>query len=211
MGAHQIHHLVHVYGCWIVFGAAGLQALGAPVPGTTVLVAAALYAATAHGLPILGVIAAGAGGALVGTALGFVVGRFGGAPLLMWVGRRLRQSPQRVQGLRTEFARHGAAWVFIGRFITGIRNACGLLAGASGMGLSRFLLVSAAAAMLWSTVNALEYYFFGSALANASTWLQVVLICVGLIWMVTSVSLLRRRALRRLRRTSEWQTGAPPA
>lgn len=211
MGAHQIHHLVHVYGCWVVFAAAGLQALGVPVPGTTVLVAAALYAATAHGLPIAGVIAAGAGGALAGTTLSYAVGRFGGTPLLTWVGLRLRQSPQRVQGLRSEFARHGSAWVFIGRFITGLRNVCGLLAGASGMRLSRFLLVSSSAAVLWATVNALEYYFFGSALTNASTWLQIVLVCVGLLWMVTSLSLLRRRALKRLRRTSDWQTGAPPA
>jgi membrane protein DedA with SNARE-associated domain len=211
MNAHQIHHLVHVYGCWIVFAGAGLQALGAPVPGTTVLAAAAVYAATDHGLPIVGVIAAGTGGALVGTALGFAVGRFGGAPLLMWLGRHLRQSPQRVAQLRNEFARSGAAWVFIGRFITGIRNVCGLLAGASGMAPVRVLLVSFAAAVVWATTSTLEYYFFGSALVGASTWLQVLLSCVGLTWMAASVTLLRRRALSRLRRTSGWQTDAPPA
>jgi membrane protein DedA with SNARE-associated domain len=38
-------------------------------------------------------------------------------------------------------------WPFIGRFISGLRNVTGLLAGASGMTLKRFLPVSTAAAL----------------------------------------------------------------
>ena len=202
VSAHEIHQLLHQYGLGVVFLAVAAQALGAPVPGTTVLVAAALYAGTSHGLPIAGVIAAGVLGALAGTTAGFVLGRWRGEPLLLWVARRLRQSPARVHRLRGEFAEHGAAWLFIGRFITGVRNVTGLLAGASGMRLGRFLAVSTAAAVVWAVTNALEYYFFGGALAGASTWLQVVLICAGIAWMVVSLNLLRRRAVRRLQARS---------
>jgi membrane protein DedA with SNARE-associated domain len=190
--------LVHQYGLGLVFAAVGLQAFGAPLPGTTVLIAAAVYASASHGLPIVGVIAAGAVGALVGTCGGFAVGRWRGARLLLWVGRRLRQSPERVEQLRGEFATHGGAWLLAGRFISGLRNVTGLLAGSSGMPFKRFLLLSAGAALLWSTINALGYYWFGQALAGAETWLQVVLVCAGLAWMVLSLNLLRRRALRRL-------------
>ena len=199
MSSHEIQQLLHQYGLGVVFVAVAAQALGAPVPGTTVLVAAALYAGTSHGLPITGVIAAGVLGAVAGTTAGYAVGRWRGEPILVWAAVRLRRSPAQVQRLRAEFAAHGGAWLFIGRFISGVRNVIGLLAGASGMPLTRFLPISTAAAMVWAVTNALEYYFFGDAVAGASTWLQIVLICAGVAWMVVSLNLLRRRALRRLR------------
>ncbi len=210
MSGHEINHLIQSYGCGIVFAAAALQAVGAPVPGTTVLVAAAVFAATAHGLPIVGVILAGAGGAAAGTTAGFLIGRRGGVPLLLWIGRRLRQDPVRIGRLRTEFARRGSGWIFIGRFITGVRNVTGLLAGASGMPFVRFLVVNLAAALVWAAVNALEYYWFGRALAGASTWLQVLLVVLGLAWLVLSLHLLRRRAARRLR-SADWAAETPSA
>lgn len=208
MSGHEINHLIETYGCAIVFAAAALQAVGAPVPGTTVLVAAAVLAATAHGLPIVSVILAGFGGAAVGTAVGYLIGRRGGAPLLLWIGRRLRQDPGRVQRLRLEFARRGAAWVFVGRFITGLRNVTGLVAGASGMPLAVFMATNLAAALVWATVNSLEYYWFGRALAGASTWLQVLLVAAGLAWLVLSLHVLRRRAARRLQ-GSDWAAETP--
>lgn len=179
-----------------MFAVVALQALGAPLPGTTVLIAAAVYAATARGLPIAGVIAAGALGALAGTSAGFLVGRRGGEPVLLRLGARIGQRPERVQQLRREFAAHGPAWLFVARFVTGLRNVCGLVAGASGMSPRRFLPVCAAAALTWSTVNGLEYYWFGRALAAADLWVQILLVGAGLAWVVVSIRLLRRRLLK---------------
>lgn len=198
MGLHEIQRLVHEYGCLLVFVAVGLQALGAPVPGTTALIAAALYAGAAHGLPIAGVVAAGVFGALAGTTVAFALGRRGGERLMLGVGARLRQRPERVQRLRRQFAEHGVAWVFVARFITGGRNLIGWAAGASGMRSSRFLPVTAAAALTWALFNALEYYWFGHALVGASTWLQVALAGAGVAWLAMSLLVLRRRTLRRL-------------
>lgn len=209
MSAHEIHQLLHEYGLAVVFGVTGLQAVGAPLPGTTVLIAAALYASTSHALPIIGVIAAGAGGALAGTSTGFVLGRWRGQRILDAVARCLRQTPERVSQLRREFAAHSGTWLFIGRFITGLRNVTGLAAGASGMPARRFLPFSAAAALVWATFNSLEYYWFGRALAAADTWLQIVLALVGLAWLFFSLRLLRRQARRRLDQAAGAQTPAP--
>lgn len=197
MSSHEIEQLLHQYGLGLVFTAVALQAVGVPVPGTTALVAAAVYAGTSHGLPIVGVIAAGAAGALLGTTAGFALGRWRGEPVLLWLAGRLRQTPARVERLRREFDEHGAAWLFVGRFVSGLRNLTGLVAGASGMALRRFLPLSAAAALVWALVNGLEYYWFGHALVGAATWLQIVLLCVGLTWTVVSFRLLGRRARRR--------------
>lgn len=198
MSTHTIDHLLHGYGCWLVFAVVALQAVGAPLPGTTVLIAAAVLAGTRHTLPIAGVIAAGAAGALAGTSAGFALGRWGGVRLLNRLGARLGQDPARIAHLRRQLAAAGPAWLFVARFVTGLRNVAGLLAGASGIGAARFGLVTAAAALTWASVNALEYYWFGRALTGADTWVQVALVGLGLVWMVVSLRVLGRRALRRL-------------
>jgi membrane protein DedA with SNARE-associated domain len=203
VSSHEISHLVHQYGLLLVFGFAWAQAFCLPVPGTTALAAAALYAATGHGLSIVGVIAAGALGALTGTAAGFALGHWRGERLLLWIGARVRQSPERVAHLRDEFAAHGGAWVFVGRFISGVRNVLGLVAGASGMKVGRFLTVSAAAAAAWSLWNGLQVYYIGHTLLGANTWVQIAMVCVGIVWMLVSLNFLRRRVLRRIAGSAE--------
>jgi membrane protein DedA with SNARE-associated domain len=207
VSSHAIEVLLHQYGCALVFAIVALQAVGAPLPGTTALGVAAVYAATGHALPIAGVIAAAVLGALLGTSAGFALGRRRGEALVGHVGRRLRQSPERVALLRGEFAAQAGPLLFIGRFVTGLRNVIGLLAGASGMSVRRFLPLTAAAATAWGLLNGLGYYWFGHALAGADTWLQVVLVCGGVAWLLVSLTLLRRRALRRL---SSPTAPAPP-
>jgi membrane protein DedA with SNARE-associated domain len=202
VSSHEITHLVHEYGLALVFVATALQALGFPVPGTTALAAAAFYSAAAHGLPIVGVLAAAAVGALAGTAGGFALGRWRGVAILNWIGTRLRQSPERMIAIRREFAAHGGAWVFVGRFISGVRNVVGLAAGATGMRLGRFLMISTAAATAWSLWNGLQVYYIGHTLVGASTWVQIVMVCVGIVWMLLSLNFLRRRAMRRVARSA---------
>lgn len=191
MTSHEITHLIHAYGLIVVFLAAGLQAVGLPVPGGTALVAAGIDASTKHGLPVVGVIVAGALGALVGTTVGFFIGRWRGEAILLRLGRLFRQKPERVQERRRDFQKHALAPVFIARFITGARNLAGLVAGASGMAFRGFVLISAAAAVVWATVITLEYYFAGKAILGAPTWLQILLIVVGIIATIVSIRLLR--------------------
>ncbi len=191
VGSHEITQLIHEYGLIVVFLATSLQAVGFPVPGGTSLVVAGIDASTGHGLSLPGVIAAGALGALIGTTIGFGLGRWGGEPILVRVGGFFRQKPERVQQLREQFQRHALAPVFIARFITGARNVAGLVAGASGMRLAGFLVVSAAAALAWSAIITLEYYFAGHAILGAPTWLQILLIIVGIIATIVSFRLLR--------------------
>jgi hypothetical protein len=52
-----------------------LESAGIPMPGETILVTAAVYAGTRHALDIRWVIAAAAGGAILGDNIGFWVGR----------------------------------------------------------------------------------------------------------------------------------------
>src|SRR5947209_5870326 len=203
LSSHEITQLIHDFGLIAVFLAAGLQAMGFPVPGGTALVIAGIDASAKHGLPLVGVIAAGALGALLGGTAGFAVGRWRGERVLFRLGRLFRQEPGRVQELRAQFQRHPIAPLFISRFITGLRNAAGLVAGASGVPFGRFLAVSAVAALAWSALITLEYYFAGHAILGAPTWLQIVLIIVGLVATIASSHFLRPRSGVRGRRPGE--------
>jgi membrane protein DedA with SNARE-associated domain len=196
---HELDSLVREYGSWLVLAVVALQALGLPLPGTTALIAASLYAGTTHRLAIAGVIVAGASGALVGSSAGYALGRWGGERLLARLVRWPRLGAERLAVWRGLAAEHAGKLVFFGRWITGARNVAGLVSGASRMDLRRFLVLSASAAALWSAAAGLEYYYFGRALAAADGWLQVVLVVAALAWAGLSLVLLRRRALRRLR------------
>lgn len=204
MSSHEIHHLLHHYGLLTAFAAVALQALGLPVPGGTFLVAAAVFAATAHGFSLVAVILVGALGALAGGTLGFLLGRWRGERVLLALGRLVRQKPERVQALRAQLDAHAVIALFLSRFITGARNLAGLASGASGMSFARFLAIAAAAATVWSAVVSVEYYFFGGAFLGAATWLQVLLVIAGIAATVLSLGLLRR-----LTRDSATGVGSP--
>lgn len=203
MSSHEITQLIHEFGLVAVFVGAGLQAMGFPVPGGTALVIAGIDASTKNGLPLAGVIAAGALGAFLGGIAGFAVGRWRGESVLLRVGRVFRQQPERVQELRGQFQRNAIAPLFVARFVTGLRNVAGLLAGASGVGVGCFLAVSAVAASAWSALITLEYYFAGRAILAAPTWLQIAVIIVGVLATIASFRFLRLGLDVRDRRPAE--------
>jgi membrane protein DedA with SNARE-associated domain len=194
LSSHEITHLIHEYGLIVIFLAAMLQSIGFPIPGGTALVAGGIDASTKHGLPLVGVIVVGALGALIGTTIGYALGRWRGDRVLLRLGKLVRQKPERVEQLREWFQDHAVAPLFIARFITGLRNVAGLVAGSSGVRLTRFLVVSGIAALVWAAVITVEYYFAGRAILGAPTWLQIVLIIVGIIATVVSLRYLGQGA-----------------
>ena len=52
----MLAHLIQTFGYWAIGGIVALESMGFPLPGETVLVAAAIYAGTTHDLEILFVI-----------------------------------------------------------------------------------------------------------------------------------------------------------
>src|SRR6195256_21967 len=79
--------LLATYGYLAVFVFVGVESIGIPVPGETMLLAAAIYAGTTHNLDIALVIAAASAGAVLGDNIGYWVGREFGYELLLRYGR----------------------------------------------------------------------------------------------------------------------------
>jgi membrane protein DedA with SNARE-associated domain len=89
LNSDTVQHLIGNYGYGAIFVIVMLESAGIPMPGETILVTATAYAATKHTLDIRWVIAAAAGGAILGDNIGFWVGREFGEPLLIRLDTRL--------------------------------------------------------------------------------------------------------------------------
>jgi len=80
----------------IIFGIVAFESAGVPLPGETILVAAALLSATTGQINIVVVVLAAAAGAIVGDGMGYMVGRRLGLPFLRRYGRYIRLDEDRL-------------------------------------------------------------------------------------------------------------------
>jgi len=175
----HLRHLISAYGYWSVAVIVALESMGLPLPGETVLVVAALYAATHHDTSIAGVIASAAAGAIVGDNVGYWLGREFGYRLLLRYGAYIGLSHERIKLGQYLFLRHGGKVVFFGRFIPILRILAGILAGMNRMPWRRFLIANAAGALLWSGVLGTSAYAFGRALLRVTGPLAIGLFVIG--------------------------------
>jgi membrane protein DedA with SNARE-associated domain len=142
-----LQDLLQDWGYWVVFGAMLLENAGVPLPGETVTLLGG-YAAGSGQLDVFGVMAAAAGGAILGDNLGYWVGRTAGWGLR--AGGLLRRSPEQMEALRGGFLRHAGKSVLLGRFVAVLRVLAGPLAGAVHMPYGRFLLFNTLGGVLWA-------------------------------------------------------------
>lgn len=171
-------HLVGHYGYGAIFVLVMMESAGIPMPGETILVSAAVYAGTRHALDIRYVIAAAAGGAILGDNIGFWVGREFGEPLLEKWGHLIGLDARKRMLGRFLFTRYGGAIVFFGRFIALLRAFAALLAGANGLSPLRFFVCNAAGAIAWATMFGLGGYLLGEGIrriAGPIGWATLVL------------------------------------
>jgi membrane protein DedA with SNARE-associated domain len=196
VSSHFIHHLIARWGLLAVAAATGGQALFLPIPGSTVVIAAALYAAAGHGLGPLGVFAAATAGASGGGMLGFALGRWRGPAVLGRLARIARQPPGRVARLTGTLDRHALIALLGARWFTGTRNLAGIVSGTSEMSFVRFSLITVLAAAVWAAITTAEFYFFGGVFLAAPTWLQALVVLLGLGLLTFGLTRLRRRGRR---------------
>ena len=124
----DVQPLLEQYGYLGVAGMLFLEDFGVPVPGEIMLIAAAVFAGAGQ-MNIAVVFLVAVLAAVIGDNIGFVVGHFGGRPLAERFGRYIFLTPQRLDRAETFFNRHGGKVVAVARFIDGLRQINGLLAG----------------------------------------------------------------------------------
>jgi membrane protein DedA with SNARE-associated domain len=158
---HTLEPTLDHYGYLAVVGLVFIEDFGVPVPGETILILSAVYAATGR-LNVFVVALLGFCGAVLGDNVGFAIGHFGGRPLVERYGRYIFLTPARFDRGTAFFERHGGKIIIAARFIEGLRQANGIIAGTTGMHWRRFLIFNTIGAALWVAVWVSIGYFSGS-------------------------------------------------
>lgn len=153
-------HLLLTWGYLALFMAVLLAAMGIPTGSELVIAFAGALASGkvsggSHHLNLLIVILIATVGEVMGSFLGYGIGRAGGRPLVERVGRFVLVTKGDLDRAEQLFTRHGEPVVFFGRFIPLLRSFVGLAAGIAEMTVAKFALFTAFAAAIWCAAFAL--------------------------------------------------------
>jgi len=205
--ASNLDSLLATYGYLAVFIFVGVESLGVPVPGETMLVTAAIYAGTTGRLSIFWVIVASSAGAIVGDNIGYAIGRTGGYRLLKRYGRYIRLDENRLWLGQYLFRKQGPKVVFFGRFVSVLRIFAAFLAGVNRMHWRLFLIFNAAGGIVWSTIYGVAAFLLGKQLLQLSGRLDLVLAVIGVALIITVIVFLRRNEARLQREADKAMPG----
>jgi len=139
------------YGYWAIALLLLLENIGVPVvPGEFALIASATFAGTGRaGLNVVLVGVVAVASCFAGAEIGYCIGRFGGRALVLRYGKYVFIRGHHLDRAEAAVTRYGGAVVVIARFIIGLRELNGIIAGVTGMPAKRFAFYNAIGALAW--------------------------------------------------------------
>jgi membrane protein DedA with SNARE-associated domain len=177
------------YGLWAILLLVLVEDFGIPVPGETVLIAGAVFAGSGR-LNVVGVGLVGFAAAVIGDNVGYGIGRFGGRVLVERWGKYIFLTAERLDKAEAFFDRQGAKIITIARFVEGLRQANGIIAGITEMRWLRFLIFNAVGAALWVGTWVSAGYFAGqhittiySDITNYSLYAAIAAVVAIAVWI----------------------------
>jgi membrane protein DedA with SNARE-associated domain len=203
-------HLIHVYGLLVVAGVIGLECVGLPFPGETVLIAASVIAGTEHDLNIISVILTAGVASTIGRMIGYVIGREFGYWLLLRYGRYLWITESRIKLGQYLFLRHGGKIILFAQFVPGLRSIAGILAGANRMPWQPFMLANVIGAFLWATLYGAVVYSLGREIEKLSGWMVMAFAVVVFVLIVVAALFVRRHEAQLITEAEEALPGPLP-
>jgi membrane protein DedA with SNARE-associated domain len=190
--------ILNNYGYFAVGGLVLVEDFGIPVPGETILIAASLYAGAGR----LNVVAVGVIAwicAVLGDNIGFLIGHFGGRRLALKYGRYVFLTSARLDKAEQFFEHHGGKIIVAARFIEGLRQANGIVAGITGMHWKRFIPFNALGAALWVGLWVSVGYLAGNHITTIYEQITRYSLYVLIALAVAVVALIGWRVRRHLR------------
>ena len=139
---------VEHWGYAAVFAIVLLGSVGLPVPEETILTLAG-YLVWRGDLKLPFVVVVGVVSASLGDNIGYWLGRRFGSDALRRYRARLLLAPATLEASEQFLRTHGAAAIFIARFIPGLRFAAGPISGISGVSAARFFIANVLGAMCY--------------------------------------------------------------
>lgn len=192
--------------------AVGIESLGVPIPGETILVAAAIMSSrhelsiSPHGIAIAAVL-----GAVIGDTIGYTIGRRYGHKLFGFLERRFPHhfSKDLVDYAEHVFDRWGMLAVFVGRFIALLRIFAGPLSGSLKMHYPRFLVANASGAVCWAGGTTYLVYYIGTTAEQYLKNFSYVALGLAVVIGLLGSTILRRKLERNVAAFAARRDAAP--
>jgi len=139
------------YGYWAIALLLLLENIGIPViPGELALIAGSIFAGTGQaGLNVIlvGIVAVCA--SFAGAEIGYLIGKYAGRELILHYGKYVLIKPHHLDRAEAITSRYGGIVVIVARFIVGLREANGIIAGITQMRWLTFMIFNAIGACAW--------------------------------------------------------------
>jgi len=154
-------HLIENHGLLIIFVLMTAENACLPVPSEVVVPYGGVLAALGH-TSLWAVIVVSTVAALVGAGAVYALGRWGGRPLALRYGHRIRLRQSHVDQAEHWFQRRGEPMVFVTRVLPVVRTFISLPAGMARMSWVKFFLYTLVGSALWNAGLAYLGWAFGA-------------------------------------------------
>ncbi|WP_412738974.1 DedA family protein [Krasilnikovia sp. MM14-A1259] len=197
---HGVAPILDRWGYLAVAGVIGVESFGVPAPGQTIMMAAAVYAGAGRLNPFA-VAAIAFVAAVLGDNIGYWIGMRGGRKAVHRFGKYILITPKRLEKAEQFFARRGSRIVVVARFVEGLRQLNGVIAGLTNMPWRQFMVYNAIGAALWVGWWTTVSYLLGTHIVeivehmHRYKWLAIIAV-VGVVAAYAGLHLRHIRSRR---------------
>jgi membrane protein DedA with SNARE-associated domain len=185
------------FGYWAIALLLLLENIGVPViPGELAMIVGAIFAGSGRaGLNIVGVGIVAVVTTFAGTEIGYFIGKYAGRELILRYGRYVFIKPHHLDRAEAIVSRYGGIVVVIARYIVGLREANGIIAGITQMRWVTFsvynLVGTCAWVATWVTIGDLAGKNINTIYKDVNRY--SIYLFIVLVVLLAAIIVLRRR------------------
>jgi membrane protein DedA with SNARE-associated domain len=166
-----MEHFLETWGYLAVFVLSFISAMGLPVGAEVAIIYGGVLASgqvpnEPHHLSLVVVILVATLAEVLGSLAGYLIGYFGGRPLVDRLGRYVLLTHKDLDRAESWFARRGEPFVLFGRFIPLLRSFVSFAAGLGEMAIGKFLVFTVIGCAVWCTALTSLGYSLGSGYSH---------------------------------------------
>jgi membrane protein DedA with SNARE-associated domain len=194
-------HVIGAIGYVGVFLLMTAESMVLPVPSEAVMPFAG-FTIAAGTLSWAGVIVSATAGSIVGSLIGYAIGKFGGRPFVARFGKYLLLDARDLESTDRFFQRRGSVTILVSRFIPIVRHLISIPAGMGEMPLLPFCVFTVIGAGLWNSFLAWCGFLLRKNWSTVLRYSHLIDIAVVIILAALVALYIARHLLRRKRKAS---------
>lgn len=204
-----MEHFLETWGYVAVFALSFISSMGLPVGAELALIFGGVLASgqiphEPHHLNLVLVIVSATVAEVLGSLAGYMIGVYGGRPLVDRFGKYLLLTHRDLDRAEAWFGRHGEPLVLFGRFIPLLRSFVSFAAGLGEMAIGKFIVFTVIGCAIWCTAQASVGYALGSSYNHVLKGFSYAGYVLAVLAVIAVVVLFvhRLRVVREERRTA---------